>query len=406
MGATFWAVAMIAASVIWVPSSAFEAADFGLIVAIFIAELAAVRFPSAGLRFSLTLPLGAALALRTHPALAACVESLIVVFAAWRLSQQLGMRVDGGRLTLNLAAVLGVTGLAGTCAALTSTQSFAEAATFVMVALAANALFIRFVHRRLDSFARSPLDQLGWLVGLTAFALYGALSVGAAWFLLEGAWLQGAAMLVPILLLGFAVHLHAEMQAQYQETMVALTLMLQRAHPYTHGHLERVARLSEEVGLRLGMPAQRARMVRDAAILHDIGKIAIDEQVLEKPGRLTEEEFAHVKNHAEFGGQILKDCPQFAVIASWIHSHHERPDGNGYPEGRKRAEIPLESRIIAVADAFDAMVGGVAPGEKRGYREPMDIDSALNELDRCAGTQFDVDVVRAFREVIESEANS
>ncbi len=211
---------------------------------------------------------------------------------------------------------------------------------------------------------------------------------------------------IPVLCLGVVIVVRQFLTARqsvhshYFETLVGLMLMLQRAHPYTHGHLDRVARCAERVALKLGLGRRRAAMVKDAAILHDIGKIAVDEAILDKPAKLTDAEFDHVKKHSAMGANILANCPAFESIVPWVMHHHERPDGNGYPDRLPDVKIPIESKIIAVVDAFDAMVGGAGPGGKRTYREPMSISEALIELDRCAGTQFDPDVVRAFREVV------
>jgi putative nucleotidyltransferase with HDIG domain len=191
------------------------------------------------------------------------------------------------------------------------------------------------------------------------------------------------------------------MYEHYYETITALTLMLQRAHPYTHGHLERVARTAEEVARRLGLNSQRARMVREAAVLHDIGKIAVDEQLLDKPSRLTDDEMEHVRQHAKWGSEILAPVQGFREMLPWILHHHERPDGRGYPMGLHDGDIPLESKIIAVVDAYDAMTGSEIPGARRTYREPLTVNEALVELERCSGTQFDTAVVHAFRAVVQ-----
>lgn len=186
-------------------------------------------------------------------------------------------------------------------------------------------------------------------------------------------------------------------------TLQALALMLQRAHPYTHAHIERVARVAERTALRLGLSPARSQLVHRAARLHDVGKIAIDERVLDKPGALSAEEYAHVKLHAPYGAAILEEIEDLRTIAEWIRCHHERPDGKGYPRGLKGNEIPLEARIIAAADAFDAMTGGFLEGEKRPYRDPISPVEALRELERCAGTQFDAQVVAAFKSALYEE---
>jgi HD-GYP domain-containing protein (c-di-GMP phosphodiesterase class II) len=209
--------------------------------------------------------------------------------------------------------------------------------------------------------------------------------------------------LLPLWSLRLAVDTKHRGYERYYETIRTLTLMLQRAHPYTHGHLERVAAYAEQVALRLGFTAGHARSIREASVLHDLGKIAVDEAVLDKPGKLTEEEMAHVRLHAELGAEILAPVRPFEALVPWVRHHHERPDGRGYPDRMLDVEIPLESKIIAVADAFDAMTVNDETGDRRSYRDPLSVKEALLELERCSGTQFDPRVVAVFREVVASE---
>ena len=194
-----------------------------------------------------------------------------------------------------------------------------------------------------------------------------------------------------------------EQYENYYATIAALSRMLQGAHPYTHGHLERVANFAEEVALNLGLSPDRARQVREASVLHDIGKIAVDEQILDKPAKLTLEEFEHVKRHSDHGARILEPVAHFRAMVPWIRHHHERLDGTGYPDQLSGGDIPLESRIISVVDAFDAMIGSDEHNGKRPYRVNMTQREALAELDRCSGTQFDAKVVNAFKALVEGE---
>lgn len=213
-------------------------------------------------------------------------------------------------------------------------------------------------------------------------------------------------LLIPILLLRRCLLSLKLLDDLSYETLVALTIMLQRAHPYTHGHLERVGRIAESVGRKLGLSRHRSRLLREAAVLHDIGKIAVDEMVLNKPGKLTPDEYAHVKKHSDFGAEILRRSPRYSALVPWIHHHHERPDGNGYPDRLTDREIPIESKIIAVADAFDAMVGDEESGEQRNYRTPKTVSEALVELQEHCGTQFDSRVVNAFCDVLGQEGGT
>lgn len=236
--------------------------------------------------------------------------------------------------------------------------------------------------------------------GLLVFILFICLGLASAVLVADGAIYLTPVVLGPILAIRSLLASRARLSGANESTVGALALMLQRAHPYTHRHIERVASISEEVALRLGLSPTRARLVRQAAVLHDIGKIAIDEDILDLPRKLTDTEYEQVKLHASYGGEILAQVDSMQEVAHWIRHHHERPDGRGYPAGLLDPEIPLESKIIAAVDAFDAMTGGMEGRDGRPFRAPMPIPDALDELERCAGSQFDAVVVQAFREVV------
>lgn len=159
---------------------------------------------------------------------------------------------------------------------------------------------------------------------------------------------------------------------------------------YTKGHSERVARHALAIGQALGLSPEELRALFCAAILHDIGKIAIPCEVLRKPGPLDDEQYALVKTHAARGAEMLEGIPGLTEIVPVIYHHHEWYDGRGYPDGIAGEQIPLASRIIAVADAYDAMVS------ERPYRPPLGPHAAVDELKRASGTQFDPAVVAAF----------
>jgi putative nucleotidyltransferase with HDIG domain len=249
---------------------------------------------------------------------------------------------------------------------------------------------------RWDGLAVSLTRGAPLVLGYAATA-----SAGVFVALLGPVWLLPA-IGAPILALQAAIRGRHSLYEHYYETIGTLTLMLQRAHAYTAQHLERVAALAEETALSLGLSPRRARLVREAALLHDIGKIAVDERILEKPGRLTPEEYEHVKRHADLGAEIVRPVTPLREMVEWIRRHHERPDGRGYPDGLKDREIPIESKIIAVADAFDAMTA-VGDSAKRSYRTPKTWFEAVEELRRCAGSQFDPRVVEAFSAALRSK---
>jgi diguanylate cyclase (GGDEF)-like protein/putative nucleotidyltransferase with HDIG domain len=176
--------------------------------------------------------------------------------------------------------------------------------------------------------------------------------------------------------------------------VLALTEVLDIRDAGTAVHSQTVGRYAETIARGLGFSDELVERVRLAGILHDIGKIAVPDAVLSKPGPLTDEEFAQMKKHPEVGAVIV-DGAEMGDVASWVMAHHERPDGRGYPLGLLDDDIPLEARILAVADAYEAMT------VDRVYRKALPVEDARAELRRCAGTQFDPRIVEVFLEALE-----
>ena len=148
----------------------------------------------------------------------------------------------------------------------------------------------------------------------------------------------------------------------------------------------------------MGLSIYSAEVVRYAAILHDIGKIGIPDHILSKSNSLTEQEWNQIKKHSTIGAEIIKQINSLSDASKIVYHHHERYDGEGYPDGLKGESIPLGSRIIAVIDAYDAMTS------RRPYREALSKEEAIMELKKHAGTQFDRKVVEAFLKVLERNA--
>ena len=177
-----------------------------------------------------------------------------------------------------------------------------------------------------------------------------------------------------------------------QQTRDVLLALLRERQPDLHRHLCRVGRLSTVLGRRLGLDDDALEELRRAADLHDIGKAAIPDAILNKPGPLTDEEWTFMFRHTIAGERILSTAPDLIPVAKIVRSINERWDGTGYPDGLAGEAIPLGSRIIFVCDAFDAMTS------ERPYYRARGTDEALGELTRGAGTQFDRQVVEAFIE--------
>jgi two-component system cell cycle response regulator len=186
------------------------------------------------------------------------------------------------------------------------------------------------------------------------------------------------------------------MSAGRQSRDVLLRSLSER-QPDLHVHLRGTADLAIAVGRELGMHGEELDDVAHAAELHDVGKIAIPDAILEKAGALDENEWAFMRRHTIIGERILMAAPSLRSVAKLVRSSHERWDGGGYPDGLARDEIPLGARVVAVCDAFDAMT------TNRPYRQRVNQPAALTELQACAGTQFDPDVVRAFVRVLTRE---
>lgn len=175
--------------------------------------------------------------------------------------------------------------------------------------------------------------------------------------------------------------------------MVAALCEAIDARPYMRGHGARVGALAEAVAVRLGWNGERLLRVRIGARLHDLGKLAVADDLWDKPGRLSEGEFGEIRRHPAAGARLLARLPDFRFAIPYVLFHHERWDGRGYPSGKAGQRIPLEARMLAIADAFDAMTS------PRVYAPAMPAEAALAEIDRCAGTQFDPIVAGVFVEL-------
>ena len=222
-----------------------------------------------------------------------------------------------------------------------------------------------------------------------------------------------------------------ETRKAYLDTITTLATYMQLYHPYTRGHLKRVADMSERLARELKLPAESIMHMNTAGFLHDIGKIGVSEEILDKVEKLTDEEWAQIQEHPVKGAEIISHIEFLDGIVRWIKYHHKWYNGSGYPKTNGNgAEIPMEASIIAVADAFDAMTDdrelaqewkcdtcGFKPDDdsrpdgcpkcgsakRRTYRTPKCLDDAIEELRRGAGSQFDPKVVKAFLSMVERD---
>lgn len=189
--------------------------------------------------------------------------------------------------------------------------------------------------------------------------------------------------------------LYEELKRTFLDTSEALAEAIEQRDPYTGGHTRRVLNYSVAVAKEMNLPEEEIENLKLAAILHDIGKIGVEDRILRKQGPLDNEEFENMKKHPELGAEIIKHISSLKGVIPGILYHQERYDGKGYPFGAKNGEIPLSARIIAVCDTFDAMT------TDRPYRKGLGVQAALDELQKFSGIQFDPDVVNGFQEAFK-----
>ncbi|MCO5972979.1 HD-GYP domain-containing protein [Actinoallomurus soli] len=223
----------------------------------------------------------------------------------------------------------------------------------------------------------------------------GCLGFGMIGLLIAGIWpaagpLSAVLVLMPVFIARWAFTQIVAQQRAHAATVAALCQAVETKDYYTRGHSERVAYGSVMIAREIGMRVDRINRLRYAGMLHDVGKLGVPTKVLQKPGDLTEEEFAAIQLHPMRGEEIVRDIDFLDEALGGIMHHHERVDGKGYPMGLAGEEIPEFARIIAVADTFDAMTSS------RSYRPGLPAETAIDALRRNAGTQFDPVLVDAF----------
>lgn len=232
----------------------------------------------------------------------------------------------------------------------------------------------------------------GSLAGnFTAFAVLGLL-LGLLKVLLG--WSSVLFVVMPLLVARHAFQASVTMQGAYDETVKGLVAAIEAKDPYTRGHAQRVSQLSEMTARAFGLSEERCRAIRYSALMHDVGKLGVWNKVLKKPGKLTPEEYEHMKDHPVLGVEIVGEIDLLQEAIDGVKHHHERMDGHGYPDGLVGDQIPLFARLIMVCDAFDAMTS------TRVYRVAKTIEEAFVELRRCAGTQFDMGCLDALEKAV------
>lgn len=201
-------------------------------------------------------------------------------------------------------------------------------------------------------------------------------------------------LVIPLALARFSFQQYTNMRNLYIQTIKAIVAAVDAKDSYTRGHSDRVRELSVAIARELKLPEREQEVIEYMALLHDTGKIGVSESILNKPGRLTDKEYQVIQEHPVIGARIVSEVDFFKKASTIVRHHHEWYNGEGYPDGLKGEDIPLGARIIAVADAFDAITS------ERPYRRSRSVAEAMAELEANAGRQFDPGVVEAFLRVM------
>ena len=234
---------------------------------------------------------------------------------------------------------------------------------------------------------RLPLPDLGYAVfGLLIAAIWSVVGPFAA-----------ILVLIPLFVARWAIAQFADQQRAYEATLQVLCQAVETKDYYTRGHSERVSKGSVMIARAIGMRPERVEAIRYAGMLHDVGKLGVPTKVLQKTGKLTEEEYAAIQLHPMRGLEIIREIGFLDEALAGIMHHHERIDGRGYPMGLAGDEIPEFARVLAVADAFDCMTS------TRSYRGARTVSEAVAELRRCSGTQFDPAFVDALVAAVQRD---
>ena len=243
-------------------------------------------------------------------------------------------------------------------------------------------------------------EALAQIVGLTPNVLAAmpiSLLLAMLYAIPSGEWIV-LLMLLPLMLARYAWKLYLDSRGQQMRMIQVLVSTMEAKDPYTQGHSRRVCDYSVQIARAMHLRESQVEQIREGAVLHDLGKIGVDDRILRKPEALTEEERVAMERHPEIGVAIIRDLRLRPEVVEMIHDHHRRYDGSGYPK-LKGAEKPgLYARILSVADAYDAMTSD------RTYRNGMPMEEAVGILRKNAGTQFDPEIVEVFAGLLEEKA--
>lgn len=367
-----------------------------ILVALFLSEYLAVALPD-GPTVSLSYPLSVAAVVLYGPAWAALVTAISALPSLldkerpewWRFvlntSQTVFSTLIAGELFLLLQGTpLSLSGIQAVPRMVPALVAAAVVGILVNALLLSASAAIIFRQQ----FKKIWVDVFAW--ALPSQIALGFAGVAIAAIVQAVGWAASLLFVLPLLLARQTYQQSVKLREAYADTVSSLVAALEAKDVYTKGHSVRVAEYTVMIAEAMGFSPDRVRRIEQAALLHDLGKVGVSRRVLSKEARLTDEEYAEIKRHPDIGAHIVADVPYLADLVPIIEHHHERFDGRGYGGGAAGRDIPLEARILAVADSYDAMTSA------RPYRGAMSHEVALQELRDCCGTQFDPEAVAAF----------
>jgi len=363
---------------------------FLFVCLIILADSAQISLPRGGASIYASSPIDLAGIMLFGPAVMAVIEGIATLITEVALQRRPFMKVIFN--VPLLVMTVGVSGLVykafGSLGAIDSPLFLVPLAVSGVVYYLFNTWAVSLVISLFDADGRNPLHVWRQNYMWNFFHILAFLPVAAIIALLyanSGVWTI-ALFIIPLFLARYSFQLYLDMREAHINTVAALTSALDASDPFTHGHSFRVSRYALRIARAMGMSSRDLEMLEYAGLLHDIGKIAVQNDVLLKVGPLTEEEWRSLKSHPNVGADIVDQLKFLREASDVIRSHHERPDGNGYPRGLKGDEVPLAARILNVVDAFDAMTSD------RPYRKALPIDRVIQELEVYKGKQFDEQV--------------
>jgi len=368
--------------------------DIGLFIAfIIVADTAQISLPRGGASIYASSPIDLAAIILFGPSATAFMEAVSTL-----LSEVFIQRRPPVKIAFNVPLLVMTVGVAGIVyesfgprwTDITSPRFLLPLFLCGIVYYAVNTFSISTVIGLSDG--RNPLQIWKQNYMWTFFHILSFLPVGAIIALIYtgyGMWTM-ALFIIPLFLARYSFQLYVEMKEAHINTVAALSSAIDANDPFTHGHSYRVSRYALRLGKAMNLSSKDLEILEYSALLHDIGKIAIQHDVLLKVGKLSEEEKRTLRQHPSIGADIVENLKFLKEAAVIVRHHHEQPDGKGYPDGLRGDEIPIGSRILLVADAFDAMTSD------RPYRKGLPMEKVVEQFELYKGKQFDLQISNLF----------